>query len=156
MTAVPRSAPRRRLVVDASVVLKWQLDDEEHVQAAIALRDDYLIAGELALDAPALLLYEITNGIHVAARRARLAPAMAEEALANLLACEIELHPPDPGRTLGLARRYGISGYDAAYVALAEQLRAELWTGDRRLHASLQRRLPWSRWIGEYAPTSTS
>ena len=28
-----------RVVVDASVSLKWALDDEEHVEQAVALRD---------------------------------------------------------------------------------------------------------------------
>jgi len=33
------------LVVDASVVLKWQLDDEEYILQATALRDDFYALG---------------------------------------------------------------------------------------------------------------
>ncbi len=145
-----QAAPKRRLVVDACVVLKWQLDDEEHVASAIALRDDFLVAEEVELHSPTLLSYELINGVRSAARRARLAPALAREALGNLLACDIALHHPAPEPILGLALRFGITGYDAAYVALAQQLGAELWTADRPLFDAVRRRLPWVRWIADY------
>lgn len=137
----------RRAVVDASVVLKWQLDDEEHVEQALALRDRYLIEGTLALDAPLLLSYELTNAVRTAERRLRLAPDVASEALANLLAATPELHPPDARAALALARELGISGYDAAYVALAELLGVELWTADRKLQRAASR--DDVRWIGD-------
>ncbi len=141
-------------MVDASVVLKWQLDDEHDVDHALALRDDFLIAERLELDAPVLLAYELTNAIRSAAVRARLAPEMAEAALGNLLACGIGLHAPVPERILALALRFDISGYDAAYVAVAEELGAELWTADRRLHEATRGDLRWVNWIGNYAGSS--
>ena len=70
------------LVVDASVVLKRQLEDEEGVPQALALRDDFLLHSRIDLTAPSLLLYEVTNAILTAARRGRLslvhAPPCAE------------------------------------------------------------------------------
>ena len=96
--------------MDASVVLKWQFDDKQDVDHALALRDDCLIAERLELDAPVLLAYELTNAIRSAAVRARLAPEVAEEALGNLLACGIALHAPVPERILALALRFDISG----------------------------------------------
>ncbi len=140
----------RRLVVDACVVIKWQLDDEEHVEQALALRDDFLLEGAITLEAPDLLHYELTHAIHKAARRARLPEELAGEALANLVACDIKLHPPQPGRTLELARRFNLSGYDAAYLALADRLGIEFWTADRKLHQA-SAELPAVRWIGDYA-----
>ena len=144
---LPSEGTGRRAVVDASVVLKWQLDDEEQVEQALALRDRYLIEGTLALDAPLLLSYELTNAVRTAERRLRLAPDVASEALANLLAAAPELHPPDPRAALVLARELGISGYDAAYVALAELLGVELWTADRKLQRAAGR--DDVRWIGD-------
>lgn len=143
-------ARKRRLVVDACVVLKWQLDDEEHVASALALRDDLLITEEVELNAPTLLIYELINGIHSAARRARLAPSQAQEALDNLLACEIGLHAPGPEHILALAQRFRVTAYDASYVALAEHLGAELWTADRPLYDAVAKRLSWVRWIADY------
>ena len=142
---------QRRLVVDACVVLKWQLNDEEHIAQAVALRDDLLINDEVELHAPTLLTYELINGVRSAARRARLAPALAREALGNLLDCSIALHQPAPEPILDLALRFGITAYDGAYVAVAQQLGAELWTADRPLFDAVRHRLPWVRWIADYA-----
>jgi len=147
--AQPRSRPRR-IVVDASVALKWQLPDEDHIAQALALRDDYLIRNTVTLVAPSLFLYEITNAIGMAAKRARVSAELADEALANLLACEIEVFPPRPERILRLCRRFSIAAYDAAYVALALQLRAELWTGDRPLFQAAGKELASVRWIEDY------
>jgi predicted nucleic acid-binding protein len=148
---VSRADPRRRLVVDACVVLKWQLDDEADVDKALALRDDYLIQGLTALSAPPLLIYEIANGIWSAARRARLKPELAQEALSNLLACDIDIQGPPPERVLAIALDLNVTAYDGAYVAVAEQLGAELWTADRTLFDAASQRLPWVRWIGDYS-----
>ncbi len=146
-----RTAARRRLVVDACVVLKWQLADEEDRGGALVLRDDYLVEETVDLNAPTLLEYELANGVHSAARRARLSPDIALEALRNLLDCEIQLHAPDPGRILSLAQEYAITPYDAAYVDLSERLGIELWTADRPLYAAVAGRCPWVRWITDYA-----
>jgi predicted nucleic acid-binding protein len=145
----PATRPRRA-VVDASVALKWQFPDEDHVPQALALRDDFLVHGAIVLVAPSLFLYEVTNAIGMAAKRARVSPDLADEALANLLACEIEVFPPDPERILRLCRRFSIAAYDAAYVALALQLRTDLWTGDRPLFQATSKELASVRWIGDY------
>ncbi|MGE0135681.1 MAG: type II toxin-antitoxin system VapC family toxin [Dehalococcoidia bacterium] len=146
---LPRRTPRR-VVVDASVALKWQLPDEDFIAQAAALRDDYLVRREVALVAPSLFLYEVTNAIGMAAKRARVSADVADEALANLVAANIELFPPEPARMLRLCRRFSIAAYDAAYVALALQLRADLWTGDRPLYEAARGELASVRWIGDY------
>lgn len=145
-----QAAAKRRLVVDACVMLKWQLNDEEHVANAIALRDDFLIADEVELSAPSLLVYELTNGINTAARDARLSEEIAAEALDNLLAAEITLYSPDPPRILALARGFRVSAYDASYLALGERLGAQLWTADRPLYNAVAKELSWVRWIADY------
>jgi predicted nucleic acid-binding protein len=143
------SAARRTVVVDASVVLKWQLDDETHVERAVALRDDHLLNGTIMAVAPTLLWYEVTNAIHDAARRKRLSSRVAENALAYLMACDVVLHVPAPPEILRLAGRMEISGYDAAYVELAERLRVELWTADGPLYRAANA-LGSVHWIGDY------
>lgn len=145
------TSARPLLVVDASVVLKWQLDDEQDVGDALTLRDDYLVRECVALHAPTLLLYEVANGLRMAARRARLSEHVERQAMANLVACRIELHPPDAEDVLATARRLDLTAYDASYAALAVELGAELWTGDRRLHRALRAERPGAGWIGDYA-----
>jgi hypothetical protein len=60
------------LVVDTSVVLKWQLEDEAGAPQTLAFRDDLLFHSRIDLQAPSLLFYEVTNAILTAARRGRL------------------------------------------------------------------------------------
>ena len=74
------------VVADASVVLKWQLDDEDCTSQATALRDDFYARGAVNVIAPHLLVYEVVNGIATATRRRRIAHDKAIEALGNLMA----------------------------------------------------------------------
>ena len=141
----------RHYVVDASVVLKWQFGDEDDVEQALALRDAYLVDRAVALHAPVLLAYELTNAMRTAERRARVPAAMATEALDNMLESAITLHDPAPADTLRLARRLGISGYDAAYVALAAELGVECWSADERLVRAASEHVGYVRLIRDYA-----
>ena len=142
--------PVRRYVIDSSVVLKWVLDDEEHIAEARALRDACLIDGSVEFHAPALLPYELTHAIRNAAVKNRLPEGLAEEALAALLEVPIELHETDTLATLGIALGLTVSGYDARYVLLSGDLGLECWTGDERLVRASARRAPYVRSITEY------
>lgn len=116
-------------MIDASVSLKWVLRDEEHVAQATALRDGAL-AGGVRLVAPPLWTYEVATGLIVAARQRRVSSEFVVRALLNVLEVPIGLVAPEPGDIVTHARRHGISGFDAAYLALAERLDVDLWIGD--------------------------
>lgn len=141
----------RTVVVDASVVLKWQLDDEEYVPQATALRDDFYLKETMKAIAPQLLVYEVVNGIVTATKRKRIASDNAIEAISNLMALGVELREINPLKVLGLALQYNLAAYDAAYLALAEAEGCELWTGDRQFYQAVKGELPWAKWVGDYA-----
>jgi predicted nucleic acid-binding protein len=138
-------------VVDASVVLKWQFDDEECISQATALRNDYYERGVIALIAPQLLVYEVANGIATAARRKRLAPDKAVEALSNLLALGVELREVALVGVLETVIKYNLAAYDAAYLALAEAADCVLWTGDKPFYHAVKGKISRVKWIGSYA-----
>jgi predicted nucleic acid-binding protein len=140
------------VVVDASVVLKWQLDDEQYIPQAIALRDDFYARGAIKAIAPYLLTYEVVNGIATATRQKRIESNMAVEAMGNLLVLGVELREVAPLRVLELALRHNLAAYDAAYLALAEAEGCELWTGDRPFYQAVKDELPRVKWIGDYTP----
>lgn len=144
----------KQIVVDASVVLKWQLDDEEYIPQAIALRDDFYLEGAIKAIAPYLLTYEIINGVATATRQKRIQSNMAIEAVSNLLALGVEQMAVEPQRILELALQYNLSAYDAAYLALAEAEGCELWTGDRPFYQAVRGELPWVKWIGDHTSVS--
>ena len=140
----------RLVVVDASVVLKWQLGDEQYVAQAVAIKDDFLIRGAITLIAPHLLVCEVINGILSAVKKKRIKAGLVREMVGNFLAAGVELRSADPWRIVELSAQYNISAYDAAYVALAQAEGCDLWTGDRPLYQAVRQYLPAVRWIGDY------
>lgn len=140
------------ICVDASLANKW-LFVEEHRQQALALAAAAGRAGE-QLVGPPLLPIEITNIIRQRMRRQGLASEEAQEALRLFFSYPVEIVSP-PGvqqAALTLAIAHDLPAtYDAHYLALARHLGCELWTGDRRLLNQLAGRLPFVRFIGDYA-----
>jgi len=139
----------RFLVVDASVSLKWVLDDEVEVASSVALRDDGA-RGRIQTIAPSLWVYEVTNALVVARRRGRMDSEQSRRALELLQDLGPRMADPEPENCLELAAKLEISGCDAAYVALADALGAELWTGDRKLFEKVRDQADLVRWIGDY------
>jgi predicted nucleic acid-binding protein len=123
------------LVVDASVVLKWVVDEAGSVAAA-ALR-----ASSLA--APELLLEECANVLWVKQRRGELTADEARERLRLLFEAPVQLVPSASllNRALELAIHLDQTVYDCIYLALALHLDGQLVTADRRL-AEASRRDP--------------
>jgi predicted nucleic acid-binding protein len=116
-------------VLDASVLVKWfHSKGEQRVEAARALRAQFE-AGKLRVFAPQLLWLEIVN---VAARRWSWTQEELEklaEALSNL---GFEVMEPDIAAVARWAAQ-GLTAYDAAYVAVAEQAGAPLITDDEQI-----------------------
>ena len=118
------------IVIDASVALKWVFD-EPGTEAALALREEQLIA-------PSLWLAEAANALwhHV-----RLGEISSEEALARLtvlasapvasLAFEALVE-----RALELATELPHPVYDCLYLALALHYDTYVVTDDRRFSAA--------------------
>jgi predicted nucleic acid-binding protein len=123
------------LVVDASVALKWVVD-EAGSAAAAALR-----ASSLA--APELLLEECANVLWVKQRRGELTADEARERLRLLFEAPVQLVPSAGvlNRALELAIHLDQTVYDCIYLALALHLDGQLVTADRRL-AEASRRDP--------------
>lgn len=48
------------------------------------------------------------------------------------------------------------AGYDCVYLALAERLQCEFWTGDLRLVNAVSESLAWVKWCGNFPLPSAS
>jgi predicted nucleic acid-binding protein len=139
------------ICVDASLATKW-LFDEEYREQALALAAAAGRAGE-QLVGPPLLPIEMTNIIRQRMRRRGLALAEAHEALALFFRYPVAIVslPRLAQDALTLAATHDLPAtYDAHYLALAQHLDCELWTGDQRLLNQLAGRLRFIRWIGAY------
>ena len=73
------TSPGQSVVIDASLALKWELNDEEHVENALAIRDSSLLTGYPRLLAPSLFVYEVVNGLAVAGQRLKFDPRRASK-----------------------------------------------------------------------------
>lgn len=115
-------------VVDASAIAAVLFDDPEAAPIIAS------IAGKLI--APTLLRYELAS---VCTTKLIRQPARAAEFHAHyklLDKLDIEYFEPGWPPLPALARRWGLSAYDAAYLQLALASRAALVTLDARLAAA--------------------
>ena len=138
-------------VLDASVALKWQFEDEKVTSAAMALLEDF-VEGKVELITPTLFPYEILNAINVAIHRKRIEEEAGYRAMNYITSLGIELRSFENliGNAFYMARQYTLSSYDCAYLALAEKEKCDFFTGDKKLFNSIRNRLPWIKWIGDY------
>lgn len=136
------------MIVDASVILRAFFPDEAQPQAQAVLRDH--VAGRVELRAPDLLPYELANAVWQAERRGRISAGQASEIIQAMAGLQIEILPLEWGEMMPLARRFGRSAYDAAYLALAEKLGEPLITGDGHLYNAVQTGLDWVWWVEAY------
>jgi predicted nucleic acid-binding protein len=115
------------LVIDASIALKWVVE-EESTSAALALRQ------RAKLIAPELLVAECANVLWKKVRRDELSKEEALLAARLLQGAEIELRPTRS--LMEAAARLAIEldhpAYDCVYLALAEENRCHFVTADER------------------------
>jgi predicted nucleic acid-binding protein len=118
-------------VVDTSVTMAWCFEDEA-TDATEAILDR--LKDERAI-APALWSFELANALLVAERRGRLTETQSSHFLALLkqLPIDVEDDAVDAAELVAVGRRHLLSGYDAAYLALAERMGVPLATRDERL-----------------------
>lgn len=120
-----------KIVVDASVAVKWY-NIEDHTENALKLRADYA-ARRVDLVAPYLLVYEIANSL-------RYNPDFGAEdlksAMTDIFGMQMGLQLLGEElveKASNLAFKYGITFYDASYLALAEAGDAPFYSADDKL-----------------------
>lgn len=145
------------VVVDASVVIKWLVDEEDSDSAQLLL--DEWIAQGVARAAPYLLPFEVTNVLHRQTARGLLTiedgARLIDEMLASQVQCydSLDIHR----RALRLASQLGQgAAYDSHYLALAEVLDCEMWTADERLYRSASSTVPRLRLLSEFVGSAST
>ncbi len=122
-------------VPDASFVAGWLLPDEATPAKARLLTASE--AGRVELHVPHLWIYELGNLLLMAHRRRRLTAEQLAEAEASYAAVRCVFHDQTDAvcrhRIMQLARAHQLTSYDAAYLELADRLRAPLLTEDGAL-----------------------
>jgi predicted nucleic acid-binding protein len=115
-------------VVDASVAVKWVVQEDYSEQAAKMLEGD-------SLHAPAHWMAETVNALWGKVLRGALTADAATERAEALLNAPVRVHalPGLVQNALSLSMAHGITVYDSLYVALAIASGLKLITDDRTL-----------------------
>lgn len=145
---------RNVVVVDASIAIKWVLEESDSDKAETLLAE-WSSKGMLIL-APSLLAYEITNALHRKVRKGEITLDRAKEALSEISLTEIEFDFSSDfalsTRAIELANHFKLPAtYDSHYLALAERKGCDLWTADLRMWNSIRGELDWVHWFGDYS-----
>lgn len=122
---------KQKVIVDASVVAKWFLE-EQFSEDARLLRDSF-VTGKLTISVPSLLFYETLNAL-------KYSGVYNQDELA-LVARSLSRYGFDVWQPKGklyeqvarLSLKHDISVYDASYVALAIFSDTILYTADLEL-----------------------
>jgi len=122
---------RKEVIVDASVVVKWFVE-EEYSREARLMRDAY--ANRLIdIAVPSLLPYEVLNALKYSGAFGEEELKEVAKTLEDFQLTLYNLEGKLAEKSVELAMRKGITIYDASYVALAQILNTELYTADEKL-----------------------
>ncbi len=140
------------IVVDASIVFKWFVVEEDSDKATAMLGVWETNRSHLA--APHFMVAEVANAFHQRVRQGHMtvreAEARVESVLSPSLAIELYDSSSLHRRAVELASRlHQPAVYDCIYLALAETLNGELWTADRTFFRAASSEFSNVRWLSE-------
>ena len=116
------------IVLDASAAIEWLLQTSTGKRV-----EQQIFSQSESLHAPHLLDVEIIQVLRRLVRERVISAVRADQAITDLLDLRINRYPHFVLLPRIWQLRHNLSAYDAAYVALAEELDAILLTSDARL-----------------------
>ena len=121
-------------VIDASVALKWFVDEPGTNQALTILQE--VIDTPSSFAVPELFYFELVHVFHrLVPRPSDVQRTLLEQVC--LFGLERFSMTPELLRETHLLQRVGLSGYDAAYAGLAKLLKGKWVTFDSKAHRLL-------------------
>lgn len=124
-------------VVDASVAVKWYVQEKLRREALI-LRTDYA-QGKIDLIAPQLMIYEVGNALRFRPDVTASDVKQYVKALKNMQVATGDLEEYLLQRAAEIAFDEGITFYDSSYLALAENYGTKVVSADKDLIRKLSR-----------------
>jgi len=145
-----------KVCIDASLALTWLLATQQDASADALWRHWHEKGIEMIC--PAMFHAEVTSSIRKQVYFNLINNEEGEEAFSiyagipikSLDSSEIYLRAWELAKELNLPRTY-----DMQYLAVAELNDCELWTADKRLANSVQRKYKRVRWVGEFRSTKS-
>jgi len=140
-----------RLVVDASVGVKWFVP-EPLSDRALAILEDFG-DGRVELYAPRVFTLEVASALRKYCVRGLVERGLVAESLRVLR--DIDIAYVEVGwdlvdEALSYSLEKGVTVYDAVYIVTARKLKARLVTADERLYRALRSKEPALLFLGDY------
>jgi predicted nucleic acid-binding protein len=138
-------------VVDASIAIKWMLDDEDRSNEARAILVAYR-QDQINLIAPDHFEHEVMNAIRTAVRMNRLPAGQAQALIQDFLSLSV---PTVAGhglfvRGFDYALHFDCAFYDGLYLALADRIGCSFVHADQRLRNTLHGAFSRELWIDNF------
>ncbi|MBU1084835.1 MAG: type II toxin-antitoxin system VapC family toxin [Candidatus Beckwithbacteria bacterium] len=122
-----------KMVIDASVVLKWFSKEGEELAKEAREIHKKIVNGKIEVWAPELLLTEVLN---ILARKKKLENKWLNKIMGRLNKMRINWVSMGADEILGLAKivgKYKVTAYDGQYLWLAKEKKCKLLTLDKEL-----------------------
>ncbi|ACB54344.1 hypothetical protein cce_4998 [Crocosphaera subtropica ATCC 51142] len=110
-------------------------------------------ANQITVVAPTLFYYEVTNALYRMSKAGQITTEQAKEALLDALSFNITLYGHQELQNFHqtafeLANQFNLSAsYDAHYLALAQHLNCDFYTGDKRLYNTVKNQISWIKLV---------
>lgn len=120
------------MVIDASVILKWFIEERDSNKAG-DIKNNHT-QGLYTITVPDIAIYEIGNALRY---KVEFSIRDISRSLEELYALNLDIILPHPDLIYSVAeisRQNDITFYDAFYVALAKDLGLQLITADKQLY----------------------
>ena len=119
------------IVLDASAAIDWLL----HTPAGLRI-EKRIYSRDESLHAPHLLDLEVAQVLGRLVRESVIPPQRADQALEDFVDLRVNRYPHMALLPRIWQLRHNLSAYDAAYIALSENLNVPLITRDARLKSA--------------------
>ncbi len=120
-----------KVVIDASVAIKWCVDENWTPEARQIINDYRDRKKDIAT--VTLMPYEVLNALRYSPESSIVELITVAESLEKLNLDQYNLEGELAKKTLENAHRYGITVYDSSYLSLGEILDATVYTADEKL-----------------------
>jgi predicted nucleic acid-binding protein len=119
------------LVVDASVIVKWFVNESFTEQSMVLKKDQVGLSVRIVI--PTLAKYEVLNALRYSSEFGTEDLLRISKDLDGYQFVEIPFEQKYSEVTVDIATKYGLTIYDSSYIAIGQERSLPVYTADQRV-----------------------